>query len=74
MLATRTLILTTVFKTVLSDCGPRTPAHEAGGLYPYTCAAAKTLLRQVNYSDSCASSSVAVSLLVARAYSEVWNI
>jgi hypothetical protein len=32
--------------------------------------AAKTLLRQVNYSDPCASSSVAVSLLVARAYSQ----
>ena len=29
MLATRTLILTTVFKTVVSDCGPRTRAHEA---------------------------------------------
>jgi hypothetical protein len=39
-------------------------------VYPYTYAAAKTPLRQVNYSDSCASSSVAVSLLVARAYSE----
>jgi len=47
-----------------------TAAHEAGGLYPYTYAAAKTLLRQVNYSNSCASSSVAVSLLAARAYSE----
>ena len=36
----------------------------------FVYAAAKTLLRQVNYSDSCASSSVAVSLLVAPAYSE----
>ena len=30
MLATRTPILTTVSKTVVSDCGPRTPAREAG--------------------------------------------
>ena len=42
------------------------PAHEAGGLCPLYYAAAKTLLRQVNYSDSCASSSAEVSLLVAR--------
>ncbi len=29
MLATRMLIMTTISKTVVSDCGPRTPAHEA---------------------------------------------
>jgi len=30
MSATPTLILTMVFKAVVSYCGPRTPAHEAG--------------------------------------------
>jgi hypothetical protein len=29
MLATHMLIMTTISKTVVSDCGPRNPAHEA---------------------------------------------
>jgi len=32
ILATRTLILTRVFKTAMADCRPRNPAHEAGAL------------------------------------------